>query len=104
MNADQVKRLGFWVGVILVLLGLAYLGLVIALFVSGSGFPPVEPYLTAFNLLILLTAVVMVLFWTIIHYSVTAGKQLLSHISLIFIIIFATLTSINRYVALTVVR
>jgi hypothetical protein len=104
LDATQIKRAGFWTGTILVLLGLGYLGLVIALLFSGAGFPPVEPYLTAFNLLILFTAVVIAVFWTIVDSSVPPGKKLFSHVSLVFIVIFVTLTSINRYVGLTVVR
>jgi hypothetical protein len=104
VNAGQVKRFGFWVGLILVGLGLLYLALVVMLFVSGSGFPPVEPYLTALNVLILLTAVWMVLFWNIVHQALPPPKQLFSRTSLAFITIFAVLTSINRYVGLTVVR
>jgi hypothetical protein len=101
---NTMKRIGFWSGIVLVALGLAYLSLLAATTFSGSGFPPAEPFQTMFNVLILLTAVGMVFFWTVIHQFAPPESKLFSQTSLMLIVIFATLTSINRYVALTVVR
>lgn len=104
MTSSQVNKIGFWTGMILVVLGLAYLALVIAMILSGSGFPPVEPMQTLFDALILFTAVWMVFFWSILHHVVPSERSLFSRVSLNLIVIFATLTSINRYVGLTVVK
>ncbi len=104
MQSSRVRKIGFWNGVVLVVLGLAYLGLVITMILSGSGFPPTEPFQTILNVLILLTAVGMVLFWSTLHQAVPAEKKVFSQASLTLIVIFATLTSINRYVGLTVVK
>jgi hypothetical protein len=104
MVSSQIRRVGFWSGIVLVMLGLAYLGLVITMMLSKSGFPPSESFQTIFNVLILLTAVWMVFFWTILHQAAPAERKVFSEASLLLIVIFATLTSINRYVGLTVVR
>jgi hypothetical protein len=104
MMPSQIRRIGFWSGIVLVAMGLAYLGLIAALMLSGSGFPPVEPFQTMFNILILFTAAWMVLFWSILHLAVPADRKIFSQASLALIVVFAGLTSINRYVGLTVVR
>ena len=104
MTSRRIAQVGFWTGLVLVILGLAYLGLLAAMMILGSGFPPIEPFQTAFNVLILITAAVMVLFWAILHEAVPADRKLFSRASLALIVIFATLTSINRYVGLTVVK
>ncbi len=104
MLLDQVRKTGFWCGVGLVALGLIYLGLIVTMMLSGSGFPPDEPFQTLVNVLILFTAAWMVFFWTLLNQTVNADKRFFSQTSLVFIVIFATLTSINRYVGLTVVR
>ena len=104
MASSLVRRIGFWIGIVLVILGLAYLGLIVMMMFSGLSFPPAEPFQSIFNILILVTAVWMVFFWSVLHQVVSADKKLFSQTSLLFIIIFATLTSINRYVGLTVVR
>jgi hypothetical protein len=104
MTSLQVRQTGFWSGMVLVILGLVYLGLVVSMIISGSGFPPPESFQTIFNALILLTAVWMVFFWSTLHQAVSPEKKLFSRVSLLLIVIFAALTSINRYVGLTVVR
>ncbi len=101
---SSLRRIGSWCGGVLIFLGFAYLGLILILLFSGSGFPPVEPYQTIVNGIVLFTAVGLVFFWAILHQALPTGKKLFSRISLAFVIIFAALTSINRYVALTVVR
>ena len=85
-------------------LGIIYVGLIGIMMLSGSGFPPVEPYQTMFNILILLTAAWMVIYWVVLHQAVQGEKKIFSLASLVMIVIFATLTSINRYVGLTVVK
>jgi hypothetical protein len=104
MQTSQLRLIGFWCGVVLVALGITYIGLIAIMILSGTGFPPSEPFQTVFNALILLTAAWMVVFWTIMNYIVPAEKKLFSQVSLAMIVIFTTLTSINRYVGLTVVK
>jgi hypothetical protein len=104
MKSQQIRTIGFWSGIVLVVLGLAYLGLVFAMILSGSGFPPVEPFLTLVNTLVLITALWIVLFWVILNQAIPKERRLFGQTSMALIVIFATLTSINRYVALTVVR
>ncbi len=104
MKASLIRRIGFWCGIFLVILGFVYLGLIVTIILSGSGFPPAGHFQTIANALVLLTAVWTVFFWTILHQAVTAEKKLFTRASLALIIIFAALTSINRYVGLTVVR
>jgi hypothetical protein len=100
----QVDRIGFWSGLVLIMLGFAYLGIILTMILSGSGFPPIDPFLSGVNILVLITAVWIVFFWVVLNQIITGERKLFARISLAFIIIFAALTSINRYVALTVVR
>ncbi len=88
----------------MVILGLAYLGLLVSMVASGSGYPPVEPFQTSVNILVLITAAWMVFFWSILNHITPGDRKLFSQASLAMIVIFAALTSINRYVALTVVK
>jgi hypothetical protein len=104
MLTSKISRIGFWSGIVLAGLGIIYILLILLMILSGSGFPPSEPFQTLFNLLILFTAVWMVFFWTILNYAAPAERKIFSQASLALIVIFATLTSINRYVGLTVVR
>lgn len=104
MSSLQIRRTGYWSGIILGTLGLAYLGLIVTMIKSGSGFPPIEPFQTLFHILIILTAAWMVFFWSILHQVAPAERKHFSQTSLAMIVIFATLTSIYRYVGLTVVR
>ena len=101
---NSVQRLGFWIGMLGVVLGAAYMAALAGIFISGSGFPPVEPYQTIISAVSIFSAPVVVFFWVLIHQSAPADRKIFSLSSLAFIIIFATLTSINRYVSLTVVR
>jgi hypothetical protein len=104
MRALKAEKIGYWSGIVLVILGLVYLGLILVMMLSGSGFPPAEPLQSIFNALILITAPWMVFFWVILHQSAPVGRKIFSQASLALIVIFAALTSINRYVGLTVVK
>ena len=104
MNSSMVYKLGFRLGISLVALGIAYMALLAIMMVSGSGFPPVEPYTTLFSVLILVTALIMIFYWIILYSSLSPENKLYGLTSLIMIAIFAALTSINRFVALTVVK
>ncbi len=104
MKALDINRIGLRSGIVLVVLGLLYLVMIAIMVLSGAGDPPAEPLQTWFNLLILVTAAWMVFFWSVLHQAAPAGKKLFSRASLALIVIFAALTGINRYVALTVVK
>ena len=104
MNSSMVSKLGIRLGISLVVLGIAYMALLAIMMVSGSGFPPVEPFTTLFSVLILVTALIMIFYWIILYSSISPEKKLFGLTSLVMIAIFAALTSINRFVALTVVK
>jgi hypothetical protein len=97
-----VRRAGLWSGTAYAILNVVYTGLLIATFIIG--FPPVEPYQTMIHVLTLCGAALLVLLWSVLHSAAPNEKKLFSRASLAMIVIMATLTSINRYVALTVVR
>jgi hypothetical protein len=100
----RIQSLGFWTGMVGVALGAAYMAAMAALFISNTGFPPVEPYQTVISVVSIFSAPAMVFFWAILYIATPTEKKVFSLASLALIIIFATLTSINRYVSLTVVR
>jgi len=104
MNSSMVSKLGIRLGISLVALGIAYMALLAIMMVSGSGFPPVEPFTTLYSVLILVTAIIMIFYWIILYFSISPEKKLYGLTSLVMIAIFAALTSINRFVALTVVK
>jgi hypothetical protein len=102
MMPPLVRRAGLWSGTAYVILNVVYTGLLIATFITG--YPPIEPYQTMFHVLTLCGAVLLVFLWSVLHSAAPNEKKLFSRASLAMIVIMATLTSINRYVALTVVR
>ena len=104
MNSSDLRKFGIGLGSSLFVLGLLYMVLLAVMMISGSGFPPVEPYTTAFSVLILISALIMVFYWVLIYFSIPAEKKVYGLSSLLMIVIFTTLTSINRFVALTVVK
>jgi hypothetical protein len=97
----KTSRFGFLLAVSYVAGAVVYLGLVIAAAFDG-GFPPVEPYQTLISVITYLFVPVQVLIWVSIHQLTRPEKHVFSLGSLALTIIFATLTSINRYNALTV--
>jgi hypothetical protein len=99
---DGTLGLGYWLSLLVLVLGLAYFGVLVASLAS-AGSPSVEPYQSLISIVTLLTAPCMILLWVVIHQVTPAGKREFSLGSLILIAIFATLTSINRYNALTTV-
>ena len=102
MKIDPTLRFGYWLSLLVLVLALAYLGLIIAALASGD-FPPVGPLQMPISVVTLFSVPAMVLLWTIIHQVTPAGKRAFSLGSLVLMVVFATLTSINRYNALTVV-
>ena len=53
------------------------MALLAIMMVSGSGFPPVEPFTTLFSVLILVTALIMIFYWIILYSSIISRKKTL---------------------------
>jgi len=104
-NQMQISnhKLGYWTALMGIALTFIYLGAVAGMFVSGT-IPPAEPYISMISVVSLASVPVFVFLWAILHNVASTGKKVFTQTSLSLIVIFATLTSINRYVALTVVR
>jgi hypothetical protein len=104
MNSSLIRKLAIGIGSSLVILGLIYMVLLAVMMTSGSGFPPVEPFTSLFSVLILFSAILTVFYWVLLYSSISVEKKVFGLTSLIMIAIFSALTSINRFVALTVVK
>jgi hypothetical protein len=100
----SLHRIGQGTALLCVLLVLIYIGAVIATAASGAGFPPKDLYATIIAVVTIISAPLIVFLWVIIHELTPASSRVWTRTSLSLIIIFATLTSINRYVQITVVR
>jgi hypothetical protein len=99
----SIRKFGYWTSLIGVMLTLVYLGAIAAMFISGT-IPPAEPYVSIVSIVSLASVPVFVFLWVLLHNVVSLDKKIYTQTSLALIVIFATLTSINRYVAMTVVR
>jgi hypothetical protein len=95
--------MGFWISVLLAILNAVYLGVLGFLMFSGSAYPPPESSQPVIHILVLICVPLLILLWTQLHDAAPLDRKFFSHSSLAFLIIFAALTSINRFVALTVV-
>jgi hypothetical protein len=95
-------RLGYWLSVIGIILAFLYLLAVLAILLFDK-MPPGELYQSLVSTVTLVSVPVLVWLWVIIHESTEPEKHLYSLGSLVFMVIFGTLTSINRYVSLTVI-
>lgn len=96
-------KLGYRISLIGIVLTVAYLAAITGMFMSGA-IPPAEPYISIISLVSLASVPVFLFLWVILHNTASLEHKVFTLTSLALIIIFATLTSINRYVALTVVR
>ena len=102
-------RLGFWSALSVFAIGVAYLLTGIAWFVAGGSnspepMQPTEPYLAILEILILLSAPVLVVLMVAVHAYAPHGRKSWALAALAFMIIFALLTSSAHFVQLTVVR
>lgn len=101
---QSLYKLGYWVSFVEIVLAVAYLAAVAAMFITGT-IPPAEPYISIVSVVSLASAPLFVFLWAILHNNTAPSEtRIFTQTSLALIVIFATLTSINRYVALTVVR
>jgi len=98
-----INKLGYWSSLIQIVLAAMYLAAVAAMFISGT-IPPAEPYISIVSIVSLASVPIFVFLWAILHNVSSPEKKVFTQTSLALIVIFATLTSINRYVAMTVVR
>jgi len=102
-NLSALKA-GFWSASFGAVLGIIYMLLLAILQFSRAGFPPPEPYQSLIGTVILITAPTLLVLMTAIHYYADEGQRVFSLSAFAFMILFAAMTSINRFVALTVVR
>jgi hypothetical protein len=100
----ELRRMGIWGGGVLSLFGLIYMGLVAASMIAAGGFLPGEPYQTIIHILVIIMAAWMVFLWAVLYRAAPAAKKPLALTSFAMVVALAVLTSINRYVALTVVH
>mgnify|MGYP007106202940 CR=1 FL=1 len=100
---QSLHKLGYWVSLIEIVLAVAYLAAVAAMFITGN-IPPAEPYISIVSVVSLVSAPLFVFLWAILNNTASSETRVFTQTSLALILIFAALTSINRYVALTVVR
>lgn len=98
----SLRITGYWTSLLGVSLTLIYLTAVAGMFISGA-IPPAEPYLSIISAVSLASAPALIFLWVILHNSVPPMQKVFTQTSLALMVIFATLTSINRYVAMTVV-
>lgn len=95
-------KLGYWVSFIQIILAIIYLAAVATMFITGA-IPPTEPYISIISVVSLTSAPLFVFLWVILHHTASPETNIFTQTSLALIVIFATLTSINRYISLTVV-
>jgi hypothetical protein len=94
-------RISSWLALFSLVCGLLCFGL-IALAALAGGLPPSEPYLPLISAVTFLSIPGIILPWVVLNRPVTSPRQFFSHASLALIVIFAALTSLNRYNILTV--
>lgn len=102
MTNRYTRRIGYWLSLLGIVLGLAYLVLIIAALASGT-FPPSGLLQILLHIGILLTVPCMVILWVAVHLVTPAERQVFSLGSLVLMAVFAVPTSINRYNALMVI-
>jgi len=99
----SIYQLGYYASMMLVIDGLVYLAALTAVLVSGV-MPPIEPYQSIISVASLLAGPILLLVLASLHRVLPEQKRVFTNTALSLATIFAALTSINRYVALTVVR
>ena len=95
-------RLGYWLSTANAILAIIYLLTVLGILLFDQ-FPPSLPYQSGAGWEILASAPLLIWLWVVIYETVPAEKHILCLGSLSMMIIFGTLTSLNRYVSLTVI-
>jgi hypothetical protein len=98
----SILKLGFWTALLGIMLTLIYMIAIASMFMSGA-IPPADPYLSIISMVSLISAPTFVFLWVILYNVASPEKKIFTQTSLALVVIFATLTSINRYIAMTVV-
>jgi len=105
MKLSINRLLGFWSAVAGAVLGGIYLILLIVHFsTEGFVFPPSEMVQLVGAIVTFLTAPTLVILFTAIQHVSENSKTILGSLGTSFIILFAAMVSINRFVQLTVIQ
>lgn len=108
MNSAErkiISSLGFYSSLLLTIIGAVYFIIIGSLFATGNNtMPPSENNQLFGAIVTIIMAPLLIIMITAIHYVTAQDKKILSHLGIIFCIIFATFVSINRFVQLVVVR
>jgi hypothetical protein len=95
-------RFGYWLAIGFAIGCVLYLLFVILAMLNG-GMPPVEPYSTMISIVSYLSIPIVLLLWVVVNDTVPMDRKIFSTGSLALVIVFCTLTAINRYTALTII-
>ena len=105
MKNKLAWKLGFWSSVFVSILGVVYL-LLISIFFATEGFvfPPSEIVQLIGGIVTFLTAPGLIVVFSAIYYVKDWDNKILGSLGLTFIILFAAMVSINRFVQLTIIQ
>jgi hypothetical protein len=97
-----VSQLGFWSALIVLLGGIVYLVSIVWNSVGGFPYPPVSMTKTLAGITVLLMAPALMILIACIHAYAPRNKKVLSQIGSMFLVAFAVLALINRFLQFTV--
>lgn len=105
MKSKLAWKLGFWSSVFVSILGVVYL-LLISIFFATEGFifPPSDIVQLIAGIVTFLTAPGLIVVFSSIYYVKEWENKILGSLGLTFIILFAAMVSINRFVQLTIIQ
>lgn len=105
MKNKLALKFGFWSSVFVSILGIVYL-LLISIFFATEGFvfPPSEIVQLIGGIVTFLTAPGLIVVFSAIYYVKDWENKILGSLGLTFIILFAAMVSINRFVQLTIIQ
>jgi hypothetical protein len=98
----KTTHYGFILSILSALLGTGYLLAILAAMLFDS-IPPHEPFQSIISVVSLISVPGLIILWVAVDQVALSEKKFFSRASLALMIIFGTLTSLNRYVSLTVV-
>jgi hypothetical protein len=105
MKKELSVQLGFWSSVFFSVLGVVYLVTIIFHFATlGFDAPPTQSVQTVGAWVTILSAPALLVIFAVIAFLAPKKKRILGMIGLSFVILFAAMVSINRFVQLTVIR
>jgi hypothetical protein len=104
-EAGHISNLktGYWAAIATFSAGLAFLAVLVATVISGTGFPPTGLFLTLISVVTLISAVAMVFLWSAVHVCAQGDRKVFSQCSLAMVTILAALTGITRFVQISLV-